>query len=413
MRFRGKGDDSSSATVGDAPAGDAQAGGAASAGAPAGAPPAAASSDAVQPLLPSDVQLAPDVRASLRLMGDLDLPLTRTPLWLSRAIASLAWVRPYLLGPRHALERVRTERHAFGALRYFEPLPSAARRHRRPVTLLYLHGGGFVLCGLDSHHALCASLAAQTGCTVASLDYRLAPEHAAPAPQRDVLRAYQHLLAQSADAGGGSVGVGGDSAGGNLAASLCLALALAAAGAEAPPFPCGQRLAPLAELAATPQPAFQVLLYPVTDLASRAPSHARYARGWLLTDALREFFWRHYLGPPGAQREALKRHVLLSPLQAAAAAAAAGGGEGGAAAAARAALRAPCPAVLLTAEHDILHDGGVQYARALVEAGAACQHVEALGLYHGFATATDLATGARAVAELAQRVVALIGQVQQ
>jgi acetyl esterase len=396
MRSRGKGGEGSLAA----------------AAAPADAPPAAASSDAV---LPSDVELAPDVRASLRLMGDLDLPLTRTPLWLSRAIASLAWVRPYLLGPRHALARVRTERHAFGALRYFEPLPSAARRHRRPVTLLYLHGGGFVLCGLDSHHALCASLAAQTGCTVASLDYRLAPEHAAPAPQRDVLRAYQHLLAEAAAAdaggGGGSVGVGGDSAGGNLAASLCLALALAAAGAEAPPFPCGQRLAPLAELAATPQPAFQVLLYPVTNLASRAPSHARYARGWLLTDALREFFWRHYLGPPGAQREALKRHVLLSPLQAAAAGAAAGG-EGGAAAA-RAALRAQCPAVLLTAEHDILHDEGVQYARALVEAGAACQHVEALGLYHGFATATDLATGARAVAELAQRVVALIGQVQQ
>jgi acetyl esterase len=357
-------------------------------------PSAAAAADATSPVLPSDVSLAPDVRSALRVMGNLDFALTRTPLWLSRAIASLAWVQPYLLGPRFPC-RTRTERHAFGELRYFEPTAPPRRR----ATLLYLHGGGFVLCGLDSHHALCASLAAQTGCTIVALDYRLAPEHAPPAPQRDTLRAYQHLAAAAA-AQGGCVAVGGDSAGGNLAASLCLALALAAGGQAAPPFPCGQALAPLAELAATPQPAFQVLLYPVTDLASGAPSHARYARGWLLSAALREFFWGHYLGPPGARREALRRHVLLSPLQAA------GGAEG------RGALRQVCPAVLCTAQHDILHDEGVQYGEALAGAGVRVEHVEALGLYHGFATATDLATGARAVAEVARRVVAILEALQ-
>ena len=339
-------------------------------------------------VLPEHVMLAPDVRSSLRLLGSIDAALTSTPLWLSRFIAGLAWVQPYLLGPSVPLARVHTERHAFGALRFYTPLAPA----QPAAYLLYLHGGGFVLCGLDTHDALCRALAAATGMTIASLDYRLAPEHAVPAPQRDVLRAYQHLVAAAGPQA--RVAVGGDSAGGNLATSLCLSLALARDGREAPPFPCGARVAPLAELAATPQPALQLLIYPATDLASDAPSHARYARGWLLSARLREFFWGHYLGAPGPAREALKRHVLLSPL------AAAGDAR---------ALRGQCPAVILTAQYDILHDEGVLYGEALQAAGVRVEHVEGWGLYHGFATATDLATGARAVAECAGRVKALLG----
>ena len=347
----------------------------------------------ILPILPADVPTLPsDVRGSLRVMGNLDFALTRTPLWLSRFIANLAWVKPYFLGPAFPLASVRTEgHHSFGKLRYFEPLSPA----HPPVTLLYLHGGGFVICGLDSHHALCASLANQTGCTVASLDYRLAPENSPPAPQQDVLHAYQYLLSSTAGAGG-RVAVGGDSAGGNLAASLCLALALAKKGLPMPPFPCGSVLAPLEELAATPQPAFQVLIYPATDLASDSPSHTRYAEGWMLTSTLREFFWANYLGPPGDSREELKRHILLSPLRAAGAA--------------RAALAALCPAVLITAEYDILHDEGVEYGQVLRAAGVQVEEVEGLGLYHGFATSTDLPSGARATAEVARKIVVLMGK---
>lgn len=348
----------------------------------------------ILPILPSDVPSLPsDVRSSLLVMGNLDFALTRTPLWMSRFIANLAWVKPYLLGPSFPLASTpHTETHSFGKLRYFVPLAPA----QPPTTLLYLHGGGFVICGLDSHHALCASLANQTGCTVASLDYRLAPEHAPPAPQQDVLKAYQYLLSST----GGRVAVGGDSAGGNLAASLCLALAMAAKGLQVPSFPCGTILAPLKELKATPQPAFQVLIYPATDLASDSPSHTKYATGWMLTATLREFFWANYLGPPGESREVLKKHILLSPLRAA-------GAEGWVA---RTALSALCPAVLVTAEFDILHDEGVEYGEVLRAAGVRVEEVEGLGLYHGFATSTDMPTGARAMAEVAKRIVAVMGK---
>ncbi len=345
-------------------------------------------------VLPADVPLADDVRSSLRLMGSLDYPLTTLPLCISRALANLAWLKPYLLGPAAPLERVWDERHPFGTLRFFQPAGPCS------AVLLYLHGGGYVMCSLASHDPLCRFLAHRTSTLVVSLDYRLAPEHAIPAPQEDVLAAYRHLLSRApslavtGDAGRALVGVGGDSAGGNLAASLCLALASGALGSEPPPFPSGARVAPLEVLSSTPQPAFQLLIYPATDLtlSSSTPSHARYGGGgWMLSARLRDFFWRHYLGPAGEAREALKRHPLVSPSR--------GSPE---------ALALVCPAIVLTAEHDILHDEGVAFAQLLQRCGARAEHLEARGLYHGFATSTEIKSGAAALTDMCQRLVLLI-----
>lgn len=344
------------------------------------------------PIAPSDNErlglgLAPDVISALRLVGRIDAVLTSVPLFLARFLTSLGRLQTLLLAPTQPLARVWDERHDFGRLRFYQPL------HPTGTALLYLHGGGFVLCGLDTHDGLCRLLAARTGMVVASLEYRLAPEHALPAPQQDTLRAYQHLAGEATQPHPRwqRVAVGGDSAGGNLAASLCLQLALARAGRSVPPLPQGAEVAPLAALAATPQPALQLLIYPAVDLSSSAPSHRRYAQGWLLSARLRDFFWGHYLGQEGPVREALKRHVLVSPLLADA--------EG---------LAGVCPALVLTAEHDILHDEGVQYAERLAACGVRAEHQEGRGLYHGFATQTELKSGVPALHAFCDRAAALL-----
>ena len=341
----------------------------------------------VRALLPADVPgLDPAVRRYLSRLGHADF-IFAPPLWVSRFLIRASCFLTSLFEPSYPLSRVWDEVHPFGRLRFYLP------RGAPPQTvLLYLHGGGFVLCGIATHDGLCRALASRGGFLVASLEYRLAPEHPLPSAQRDVLAAYAHLRAAGAaltgDGGGGpvAVAVGGDSAGGNLAASLSLALAMGAAGdAE------GERVAPLARLAALPQPAFSFLMYPAVDMTARSASHKKYAAGWFLSARMREFFWGHYLGPPGPARDALARLPLLSPLLAK-----------------RELLAAAPPTLLLTAEHDILHDEGVAFAEALRAAGQArVAHVEARGLWHGFANALHVGPAARAVEDAAARLAQL------
>jgi len=339
----------------------------------------------VTPLSPSDVpDLHPAVRGYLSRLGRADF-IFAPPLFLARFLINAACWLTSFLEPRRPLRRVWDEAHAFGRLRFYMPLGAPPK-----TILLYLHGGGFVLCGVETHDGLCRTLAARGGFLVASLDYRLAPEHPFPAAQRDVLAAYEHLRggAGAALLGGGrvEVAVGGDSAGGNLAASLSLALAMGAAGDAA-----GERIAPLPRLAALPQPFFSLLVYPATDLTARSDSHVRYAQGWFLSAGMREFFWGHWLGPPGPARDALAREPLLSPLLAR-----------------RALLAHAPPALVLTAEHDILHDEGVAFAAALRGAGQPrARHVEARGLWHGFANALHVGPAARAAEDAAERLAAL------
>lgn len=247
------------------------------------------------------------------------------------------------------------------------PLPGRRLRLRwyRPAGagpspgLLYLHGGGWVTGTLEGYDGLCARLAAEGGCVVASLAYRLAPEHPFPAPLDDVREAW-HWFRDHAAANGldpTRLGVGGDSAGGNLSAVLC-------------------NLTP-AEAA----PAIQLLLYPATDLAAEAPSRRRYAEGYYLSTPHVHWFADRYLDGTGVGRE----DPRVSP------------------------LRAPhlgrVPAVVVVAGLDPLADEGRAYGARLVEEGVPVELVEVPGMVHGFVGLDRVLPAAdAAVGELCRRL---------
>ena len=151
--------------------------------------------------------------------------------------------------------------------------------------LVYYHGGGWVIGGLDSHDAVCRSLANKSGAAVLSVDYRLAPEHRFPAAAEDALCALR-WASENADVLGvdaNRIAVGGDSAGGNLAAVVAQ-----------------QRPVPIR---------FQLLIYPATDMTQSFPSQKENAAGPVLTEQAMEWFIGHYM-PDKSQH----RHELASPL---------------------------------------------------------------------------------------------------
>src|SRR5919197_1091394 len=147
---------------------------------------------------------------------------------------------------------------------------------RAPFPLLvYFHGGGWVIGNLETHDALCRHLANAASAVVVSVDYRLAPEHPFPASGEDAYAATRWVAANAAAIGGdaGRVAVGGDSAGGNLAAVV----ALMARDRGGPPL------------------VFQLLVYPVTDSpAAEHPSYRENAEGYFLTRDMMHWFWNHY-----------------------------------------------------------------------------------------------------------------------
>jgi len=152
-------------------------------------------------------------------------------------------------------------------LRHYSP---ATRADGAPV-VLFLHGGGWVLGGFDSHDELCRRLANGIGATVTAVDYRLAPEHPFPAALEDAAAALRHVVATSPQ--GTRVVVAGDSAGGNLAAALCL----------------------LTRDEAGPEIAGQLLLYPMTDQACDSPSYRDNGQGFYITADHLRWFWSQYL----------------------------------------------------------------------------------------------------------------------
>lgn len=155
-------------------------------------------------------------------------------------------------------------------------IPARSYRATGPSGLLpvimYLHGGGWVVGDLDSHDGSCRMLALHSGCVVVSVDYRLAPEHKFPAGLEDAIAAYDHLLADPAEVGGlpGAVAVVGDSAGGNLAAALCLSRS------------------PLAA----------ALIYPATDLRMQQPSIGMFGEDYFLTEDDMLWYREQYLSDP-------------------------------------------------------------------------------------------------------------------
>lgn len=209
-----------------------------------------------------------------------------------------------------------------------------------PALMVYFHGGGFVLGDLDTHDDVCRLLCLETGMQVLSVDYRLAPEHPFPAPVQDAVAAVKWVQDHAADFGvaANAIAVGGDSAGGNLAAVA--AQQLAAAGR------------PLLA---------QLLIYPGTDRSSRRPSHERYGKGFFLTDEDREWFYSLYLGGD----ESLASDPRVSPLLARP-------------------LPALAPAVVVTSGFDLLRDEGIAYADHLAAHGVDTEHVCVHNLGHGF-----------------------------
>ena len=227
--------------------------------------------------------------------------------------------------------------------------------------LVYFHGGGWVIGSLDTHDDACRDLAAQSGCAILSVDYRLAPEHPFPAAADDCYGATR-WAADNAEALGidpARLAVGGDSAGGNLAAVTAL----------------------MARDQGGPALRFQLLIYPVTCGRMDSPSIHENAEGYLLTRDAMIWFWNHY-APATADRE----RPYASPLRAAD-------------------LRGLPPALVLTAEFDPLRDEGEAYAQRLKAAGVPTTLRRYDGQIHGFFTMGTLIERARGA--LAETAVAL------
>ncbi|MEU9251818.1 alpha/beta hydrolase [Streptomyces sp. NPDC048270] len=218
-------------------------------------------------------------------------------------------------------------------------LPDPEERPGPRPTVLFLHGGGFVLCDLDTHDATARALSRAAGAAVVSVDYRRAPEHRFPAAAEDAYAALRWVGAHLVELGGDprALVVAGDSAGGNLAAAALL----------------------LARERGGPAVALQVLVYPVLDAAQDSASYRTYAEGCFLTAAHLRWFWEQYLGPGGDGG-----HPLASPL--------------------RADLTGLPPAHLVLAGCDPLRDEGRAYRRRLAECGVPAVLDEHPGMFHGF-----------------------------
>jgi acetyl esterase len=225
--------------------------------------------------------------------------------------------------------------------RRYRPLGAAAG----PLpTLIYYHGGGFVIGNIETHDSTCRRLANKSRCQVISSDYRLAPEHPFPASTDDGVAAFRHIRdnAASFEVDPARIAVGGDSAGGNIAAVVCQA--------------CRDK--------GEKTPAFQMLIYPATDSSRESASRKQFADGYFLTKELMDWFWKAYV-PAGVDLADLR----LSPLLAKD-------------------LAGLPPAFVLTAGYDPLRDEGRAYANRLIDAGIKTTYVNYPGTIHGFFSLT-------------------------
>jgi acetyl esterase len=206
--------------------------------------------------------------------------------------------------------------------------------------LVFYHGGGWVVGSIDTHDALCRALTCAASALVVSVEYRLAPEHPYPAGVDDAYAAASWVADHAADLGADAarLALGGDSAGGNLAAVVALK----------------------ARDQGGPRLALQVLLYPITDYDFETPSYRECAEGYMLTRAAMIWFWDQYLADPDRRRE-----PYASPLQAAD-------------------LKGLPPALVVTAEYDPLRDEAEAYASRLRQAGVPVKLSRYDGMIHGF-----------------------------
>ena len=232
--------------------------------------------------------------------------------------------------------------------------------------LVFFHGGGWVVGNLESHDATCRALANAAGCITLAVDYRLAPEHKFPAAPEDCYEATKWAVLNAAALGGDPqrVAVGGDSAGGNLAAAVALM--------------SGDRGAPSL--------AYQLLLYPVTNHSFDTESCKQNGEDYLLTKDSMVWFWDHYL-----ENDEAGNAPYASPLQAKY-------------------VNSPPPGLVITAEFDPLRDEGEAYGKRLQDAGADIKISRYDGTIHGFFSFFHLDAQKKALAEVAEELKAAFAQ---
>jgi len=263
-------------------------------------------------------------------------PVNSHPLQDLRASATALFAGR---GPRVEIARVE-HRMAPGPdgyipVRIYHPVSGIAL----PL-VVFFHGGAFVMCGLDSHDPMCRRLAAGSGCVVASVDYRLAPEHPFPAAPDDALAATRWLVANARSIGAdpGRIALAGDSAGGNLAAVTAIALR-----------DVGEDLL-----------RGQLLAYPLTDAPDvRSRSYIENGQGCGLDSETMQRFWPLY--HPGTGWTDPRAAPLRAP-----------------------SLAGLPPAYVITAGYDVLRDEGEAYAARLAEAGVPTALRRYPDMNHGF-----------------------------
>ncbi|CAN5467969.1 alpha/beta hydrolase [soil metagenome] len=325
------------------------------------------------PALPERLKVPLSLRRPVVIDGNTLDPTVQLFLALMRANGVTAMMTDGTTGADIAASRTNMRETCIGLGGPRLPLPVDAmsapgpagpvgiRRYRTPrapgaqaPALLYFHGGGFVVGDLDSYDALCRRICRDAAVDVFSVDYRLAPEHKAPAAVEDCCAAYDWLVehADALDIAADRIAVGGDSAGGALAAAVT------------------QR--------ARPQPALQLLIYPVTDMAAQTRSRTLFGAGFVLTGRDMEIFHTCYVDGSGLAAGDPRISPLLADD-----------------------LSELAPALVVTAGFDPLRDEGGQYAAKLAAAGVPVDLRQMGSMLHGFVNFGGLGGGIeRSLAEV-------------
>ena len=225
-------------------------------------------------------------------------------------------------------------------IRIYRPTKTEAK-----LTMVYFHGGGYVIGGFKSHHGFCSLLAGQASINLISVDYRLAPESPFPAPLQDGLDAWNWVIDHAAELGieQTKIGMGGDSAGGNLSAVLSM-----------------QTFGDLLDGDLKVLPAFQFLLYPWVDMSGESDSIRRFGKGLILTEETMMFFRDAYL-PKELEALAAK----TSPIRCEH-------------------MNSTPDTLIVTAEYDVLRDEGLAFVAKLQQAQVAVSHLHLPDCTHGF-----------------------------
>ncbi|GAA2846263.1 acetyl esterase [Leucobacter komagatae] len=306
-------------------------------------------------------RLATEVQMALRILNRLPgNDFTQLPLPEARAqidaearifggIHNVAEVTDFSIPTRAGSVAARRYAHTGGA----HTGDAHTQARGEGGTVLYFHGGGWVVGSLESADSVCRFIAAQSGLEVIAVDYRLAPEHPFPAGLEDAIDAYHWARAERP---GARIAVAGDSAGGNLSAAVCIATRDAEAG----------------------PPDFQLLFFPVTDLSTKHRSYELFGEGYFLTEAHMDWYRAHYLPTEGSATDPLVSPLLASDDT----------------------LTGLPPAHVAVSGFDVLRDEGLAYAERLRGAGVPVTVQLVEGHIHAFVNATGVGRlSSRALAE--------------